>query len=238
MHSPAPRNGQYVYYALQNVTTTLGFDGYRRRWDGTDDDEQLFRRFGNNYPLSLSPDETQLLVQESTPLRGYDLVIMTDHGDSVTFTDYLRANWNEVMGTISPDGERVAYVSDESSIFEVYARSFPDAQDRVMVSEGGGTEPVWAPDGSAIYYRDGTRIMSAAVSTEESFTVAAPQLLFEGVWAFAPYSTNWDVHPDDESFVLMTSPGAEIEEGGIAVAMIEVEVVSNWFEELRERVGN
>ena len=233
------RDGQYVYYALQEAAvSTLGYDGFRRRGDRTGDAEQLFRRIGNNYPLSLSPDETQLLVQETTPARGYDLVIMTDDGDSVTFTDYLRANWNEVMGTISPDGERVAYVSDESSIFEVYVRSFPDAQDRVMVSEGGGTEPVWAPDGSAIYYRDGARIMSAAVSTEESFTMAAPQVLFEGVWAFAPYSTNWDVHPDGESFLLITSPGAEIVGGGIAVAMIEVEVVVNWFEELKKRVPN
>jgi Tol biopolymer transport system component len=35
------------------------------------------------------------------------------------FTDYLRADWDEMMGTISPDGERVAYVSNESGKWAV-----------------------------------------------------------------------------------------------------------------------
>ncbi len=230
------RDGQFVYYAHQDVTT-LGYEGFRRRFDGTGDAEPLFRRPGNNYPLSLSPDGTQLLLQENTPERGYDLVIMTDDGDSVSFADYLRADWNEVMGTISPEGTRVAYVSDESGMFEVYVRAFPDAQDRVKVSEGGGTEPVWGPNGSVIYYRNGTRIMRAAVASDVPFAVTASTALFEGVWTSYPYNTSWDVHPNNESFLVIVRPGAKVSEGAIAVSLIDVEFVVNWFEELKERMG-
>ena len=226
-----------MYYAHQSVET-LGFDGFRRRSDGTGDAERLFLRPGNNYPLSLSPDGAQLLFQENTPERGYDLVTMTDHGDSVSFADYLRADWNEVMGTISPEGNRVAYVSDESGIFEVYVRAFPDAQYQVRVSEGGGTEPVWGSNGSAIYYRNGTRIMRAAITSDVPFAVTAPTALFESVWTFFPYSTSWDVHPNSESFLVITGPGAEVSGGGIAVSLIDVEFVVNWFEELKRLVPN
>ena len=231
------RDGQFVYYAHRDLSTQ-GFDGFRRRFDGTGAAEPLFRRPGDNYPLSLSPDGTQLLLQENTRERGYDLVIMTDDGDSVSFADYLRADWNEVMGTISPEGNRVAYVSDESGMFEVYVRAFPDAQDRVKVSEGGGTGPVWGPNGSAIYYRNGARIMRAAVASDAPFAVTASTALFEGVWTFYPYSRSWDVHPNSELFLVITNPGAEVSEGAIAVSLIDVEFVVNWFEELKAKVGN
>lgn len=54
--------------------------------------------------------------------RGRNLLIMTEGQDSVSFTDYLRADWDEDRGAISPNGRWVAYVSDESGDNEVYVR--------------------------------------------------------------------------------------------------------------------
>ena len=107
--------------------------------------------------------------------------------DSAIFTDYLRADWNEAKGTISPDGERVAYVSDESGIDEVYVRSFPEAQGQIKVSEGGGTDPVWAPDGAAVYFLNDGRVMRASVTTGG---FGEPRMLFEGNWAFSVTAPN------------------------------------------------
>ena len=234
------RDGRYVYFT-QFAPGTISWDGFRRLADGSEEAEQLYRRDGSSWPLSMSLDGTQLLVMEQTQDRGYDLVIMSEDGDSVIFTDYLRADWNEVMATISPDGNRVAYVSDESGVREVYVRSFPDAEDRTPVSDRGGTEPVWAPDGSAIYFRNGGSVMRASFAPGDVFSVNTPEEIFRGSWVLDPGPTprtNWDVHPDGESFVFQGAGGAELAAGAGGPPVVRLEVVTNWFEELRQRMGN
>ncbi len=227
------RDGRYVHFG-----SNLSSGGLRQLYDGSEEAEQLYRRDGISLPLSMSIDGAQLLIMENTPDRGYDLVIMSEDGDRVR--DYLRADWNETMATISPDGARAAYVSDESGIREVYVRSFPDAdaEDRVSVSEGGGTEPVWAPDGSAIYYRNGSSVMRSSIAAGEMFSVDTAEEIFRDSWVLDPGiypRTNWDVHPDGESFLFVRAAGAELNDG---VPVMRLELVVNWFEELRERVGN
>ena len=230
------RDGRWVYFESGFTGSSADSDAFRILADGSEPAEQLFSREGNQFPLSTSLDNTQLLVVERTADRGLDLVIMNQGQDSATFTDYLRADWNEYSGTISPDGERVAYVSDESGIPEVYVRSFPEARGQLPVSDGGGTEPVWAPDGATIYYRSGRRVMRVSVTDAG---IGEAVTLFEGDWVGsggATPMTNWDVHPDGTSFVLVRS-GTEVSDAAGA-PVIEVAVVTNWFEELRQRMGN
>ena len=92
-------------------------------------------------------------------------------------------------------------MSDESGILEVYVRAFPDAEGQMKVSEGGGIEPVWAPNGTAIYYLNGRTVMRASVTTEG---FGEPQMLFEGTWVYSgsgfpgtnvPFGTNWGCTP-------------------------------------------
>jgi len=231
------RDGRYLYFESAR-DGTLGPDVFRQLADGPADAERLFRRDGPQFPLSTSPDGTQLLVGELTADRGWDLQIMSEGQDSAIFTDYLVADWQETMGTISPDGERVAYVSDRSNIREVYVRSFPEGEDWMKVSEGGGTEPIWALDETAIYYLNGSRVMRASVTTGG---FGEPQMLFEGSWTPASVGfpmTNWDVHPDGTSFVFVRDPEAEAGETEVGPPIVPLELVTNWFEELRQRMGN
>ena len=68
-----------------------------------------------------------------------------------------------------------------------------------------------------------------------------PQEIFRGSWVLdpGPYpQTNWDLHPDGESFLFASVPGAELTGGGGGSPVMRVELVTNWFEELRERMGN
>ena len=227
------RDGRYLYFSLAGAGTA-----FRKLADGSEEAEQIYRRDRDSYPVSMSVDWTQILVMENTQDRGWDLVIMSEDGDSVSFTSYLRADWDETMAAISPDGTRAAYASDESGVAEVYVRSFPDAEDRVSVSEGGGTEPVWAPDGSAIYYRNGSSVMRSSIAAGEMFSVDTAEEIFRDSWVLDPGiypRTNWDVHPDGESFLFVSAAGAELSDG---VPVMRLELVVNWFEELRQRVPN
>ena len=227
------RDGRYVYYSGW-AGGSVNYDPMRRLADGSEEEELLYRRDeGHDRPLALSLDGEQLLVEVQSPQRGRDMLLWTDTDDNDGLSDYLRADWDEERGAISPDGAWLAYMSNESGVMEVYLRSFPGPEGQQRVSVGGGTHPVWAPDGSAIYYRDGIRVMKASLTNAGTPSVASRETLFE-TDALARY--DWDVHPDGESFVAVVGPATEESEVD-GVPIIRVRVVVNWFEELRERMG-
>ena len=132
-------------------------------------------------------------------------------------------------------------MSDESGVYEVYVRSFPDAEERMPVSDGGGTEPVWAPDGSAIYYRNGGNVMRASLAPGEVFSVDMPEEIFRDSWVLNSGNsprTDWDVHPDGELFVFQSAGDAGLTAGASGPPVVRLVVVVNWFEELKQRMGN
>ena len=61
--------------------------------------------------------------------------------------------FNERDARISPDGEWIAYVSDESGREEVSVRRISGGE-RTVLSPGGGHQPVWRRDGAELFYVD------------------------------------------------------------------------------------
>ena len=242
VHPAWSSDGRYVCFGSLRGGTQ-GFDGFRRLADGSANVELAFRREDNNYPVSASPDGGQWLVSEATSDRGLDLLIATEGPDSVELRAYLRAPWNETYGSVSPDGRRVLYVADEEG-GEIYVRSFPDALNQVRVVDGvadTGGEPIWAPDGSAIYFRDDGQVMRATVTPGDEFRVGPAESLFEDHWLFNRSGipgVSWDVSPDGTRFVFVRSQDGESTGGGGGVPVIPIEMVVNWFEELRQRTGS
>jgi Tol biopolymer transport system component len=55
-------------------------------------------------------------------------------------------------GQFSHDARWVAYASDESGPFEIYAQPFPGPGSKVRISTGGGLQPRWRRDGKEIFY--------------------------------------------------------------------------------------
>ncbi len=121
----------------------------------------------------------------------------------------------------------------------VYVRSFPEARQPEIVSQGGGESPFWSPDGNTIYYWAlGTpeNLVAARIERGPPFVVLSRDTVLTGI-----YSTDHaDLHPDGDRLVIPQNVGAA---GSDAAADGAVEperflVVVNWFEELLERVGN
>jgi hypothetical protein len=46
----------------------------------------------------------------------------------------------------------VAYQSNESGRYEIYAQAFPEPKEKIQISTGGGRLPEWSPDGREIFY--------------------------------------------------------------------------------------
>jgi len=135
---------------------------------------------------------------------------------------------SEYGAMISPDGRWIAYVSNESGKNEVYVQEFPDPGGKWLISAAGGSEPVWSPDGSELFYRTGNKIMSVALKTDPTFTASRPKVLFEGDFYYDRFRTgrpNYDISPDGQKFLML-----ENSEGSVSTQLI---LVLNWFDELK-----
>jgi eukaryotic-like serine/threonine-protein kinase len=79
----------------------------------------------------------------------------------------------------SPNGQWVAYSSDESGTLEVYVASFPEFDKRRPVSLGGGGVPWWRADGRELFYMSGGgKLMSVPVDPG-SLEFGVPTMLFQ-----------------------------------------------------------
>jgi Tol biopolymer transport system component len=159
-----------------------------------------------------SRDGGTILFASEDETRKWDLwrVSLEDHGQAVP---YLRTNANEVQARISPDGTHVAYVSDESGVWEVYVQSFPTPGHTQTISVGGGTYPEWSADGSELFYLAPDRmLMAIGVDGRRSrpWRFARPTPLYratvtgDGVVFRSPYT----VSRDGRRFLMdVTEPG-------------------------------
>ncbi|HJS47974.1 MAG TPA: hypothetical protein VJ773_08330, partial [Gemmatimonadales bacterium] len=126
--------------------------------------------------------------------------------------------FTEQYPTLSPDGRRLAYVSNQSGPQQVYLRPFPgsEADEAVQVSLDGGTEPVWSPDGRRLAYRSTTEgrpeLILAEVGTTSGIAVTSRRALFSiaDYIGTAPHA-NYDFTPDGQGFVMVRrSPSTRI----------------------------
>ncbi len=128
------------------------------------------------------------------------------------------------------DGGWLAYMSTESGRQEIYVQPLPGPGGKWQISTEGGTEIAWARTGE-LFYRNGDQMMAVEITTEPTFSAGAPSLLFEGTFQMATLSrANYYVTPDGQRFVMIQASEQQQE------AATQINVVENWFEELKQRV--
>jgi hypothetical protein len=138
------------------------------------------------------------------------------------------------VGVVSPDGNWLAYESNESGDrFEIFLRPFPNVSGRrEKVSIEGGRFPVWGPRGSnELYFVDlEGGMMAASVTLSSSVSLGRVAKLFD--WEKppnGPSGTPYDVSAADGRF-LLEKPATE------GPGAINISVVLNWQEELKRLV--
>jgi hypothetical protein len=96
----------------------------------------------------------------------------------------------------SPDGRWVAYVSDESGRVEVSIRSAGGPPRRIVVSNQGGDQPVWQPDGAALFYVDHDHVLqrvSVLPGAEGGVRLGRPQRVRVPPFPLGHWGTTYDV---------------------------------------------
>ena len=191
-------DGKYILY-----TALLDGDWpiYRKAADGTGKEELLFRYTpGAFVGLSdVSPDGKFLVCDSG----GVILLVPLTVSDAAARKpiEYLRDEFDDGIGRLSPDGRFIAYRSDEAKPerFEIYVRPFDAAKPvpddkKWQVSKDGvfGNDTLfgfpamlhWRGDGKEIFFRgreldsNDLVMMAADLETVPNFRVGTPKMLF------------------------------------------------------------
>jgi Tol biopolymer transport system component len=211
-------------------TVTFGSDRgasinlYSKSADGGGTAELLLDTPETLIPGSWSSDGETLLYYQTTDATNRDIWSLSANGDSAPV---LATEFDELAPRLSPNGQWLAYVSDQTGEDRIYMRAFPIGERVVPVSTGPGAEPMWSRDGRELFYRAGNAMMVVDIGQAAEPIVARPRILFEGAFALDPNGVgipNYDVASDGR-FVMVTGD-----------ATAQLVLVDNWFEELIAQV--
>ncbi len=189
--------------------------------------EQLLLQSGNPLsPSDWSRDGKYVLYTEIDPKTHGDIWYLPfdSSGKPGAPVVFLKTGFNESLGQFSPDGRWVAYASNESGEFEVYARPFPPGGGAVRISNNGGTSPRWRADGRELFYLDGQHLMAVPMQTGSDGLLQAgvPKALFEPrMRGTIPEANLFNYSPsaDGQRFLMNILPDASVP---------TLNVITNW----------
>jgi Tol biopolymer transport system component len=168
-----------------------------------------------------SPDGKYLVLSQREKGQWDLLTIPADKRSSPEI--FLATEFNEMAGKISPDGNWMAYSSDETGTMEIYVRPFPKGAGVWRISTEGGEMPVWSSNGRELFYRTKEGISSVSVSSVSgAFKAGTPQLLFKVPIPNQVAATRaiYDVTSDGKQFLVPVNLYAD--------TAPPVTVITNW----------
>lgn len=224
-HDPVwfPDSRRVAYASARGGTIGM----FARRADGSGVAESLYVGRTAETVGAFTPDGRSAIVITTGNAGSFDLSLMPLTGE-LRPEPVLATPFNEYYPALSPDGQWLAYASDESGQAEVYVRPFPGPGARTLVSQNGGIEPMWSRNGRELFYRGfgerGAPLMAVTVQTSPEFHVVSRTELFDvsDYEAAVPHS-NYDVGPDGRFALVYQGKTSELV------------LIQNWPEEVRRR---
>jgi len=208
-----------------------------QRADGTTAAERLTK-----------PDKDTAHVPESWSPDGKTLLFSVGKGSSYSLKALLLSDKKVIpvggvqstsppAATFSPDGKWVAYsVAATGGAGSLFVQPFPPTGATYPISKGNGFHPTWAPDGKELFYAPTTSTFAVvSVTTRPAFTFGNPVPVLKFFLERGPtFERNNDITLDGKRFLGVVAAGQSTASG--AAAAPQIQVVLNWFEELKARV--
>jgi len=170
-------DGSHIaYYSTRNAPGEI----YQKATAGSSADEVLSKGAPTRRADDWSRDGRYLF--EETPNGGKtagDIWVLPLFGDRKPFP-YLQTEFNERSAKLSPDGQWLAYASDETKRYEIYVQTFPNPGGKWQVSSNGGGLPIWSRDGKELFFIGADqKLMAVEVKGGAKFEAGVPKLLFD-----------------------------------------------------------
>jgi Tol biopolymer transport system component len=218
-------DGRTVFFLSQRDSRPVAL--YQRRADGSTNASLVL---GHGTPMVnavVSRDGAWVVFA-----AGGDIFARRTSGDTAV-ARIVAGPSVEASPALSPDGRWLAYLSFESGGAEVYVSPFPDAStSRTIVSVGGARDPVWAPSGRELFYRQTDQegsLIAAQVELAPSFRVRERVPLFKwGSFVKTGFGGAYAVTPDGQRFVVQRP---------LMVQDQRLVLELNWLAELKGRVA-
>jgi len=185
---------------------------WRRNADGSGEAESVLTQAGGITALAVARDGG-IIAQTSAGNASWDIVAVPAVGDRRPRVLH-GSPFDEWYPALSPDGRWLAYVTSESGRYEVYVRPYPGPGASTLVSQQGGSEPVWSRRGDELFYRAetdaGPQLIAARLQPGTVARVVSRTPLFATTdyEAAAPHA-NYDVSADGQ--FLMVRMGRQSE---------------------------
>jgi Tol biopolymer transport system component len=218
-----------------------GDDGiWWQRADGSGTAERLTKpgQGATHIPDSWSPDGQTLSFTEE---KGSGSEIWT-YSLRDKKTAVLAAEPGASFGrsVFSPDGHWVAYQASAQPTSRIYVRPFPPtATTYVTPEDADNHHPAWSPDGKQLFYVTGPgQFASVTVTTQPTVSFGPPvRAPRSGFATSVPANARtFDVLPDGQHFIGVAPAG---QKQSSTSGTPQIQVVLNWFDELKQRVpGN
>jgi serine/threonine-protein kinase len=139
----------------EEVAYSSGNELFLQRADGSMPATRLQDTSLVHAPTGWSPDGARLVYAEVNPATRFDIWILDLASRKPERVVATRAT--EWLARVSPDGQWLAYQSNETGQTEVFIRPFDSRGGQFQVSSSGGSDPSWSADGRALHYMNRER---------------------------------------------------------------------------------
>jgi eukaryotic-like serine/threonine-protein kinase len=178
--------------------------------------QTLLRSDAHLFPGSVTSDGRIAVVKTLPDGRTAVGIAARAGAEPVLFND---GPFNESMPVFSPDGEWLAFASDESGRLQIYVRDLRVGR-RIALSTNDAERPAWSADGRWIYFYEGRRLMRCAFDREQESPAGKPVVVFD--------------RPDAR--VLAAAPNGRVLIEEQPVAQNSAQVVVQGLREIRQRL--
>jgi Tol biopolymer transport system component len=199
------------------------WDLYRQPLDGKSALEKILDRPGDIQDPDFSPGEQSVAFTERD-IKGQSDVRVHHFGPEPRTEEVWASSANEFGARFSPDGNFIAFVSDETGRPEVYVVPYPNPNRlrRPISTEGGGA-PAWSRRGDELFYRTpDDDLVAVHVNTQGAFSPGRPERLFN----LNKMQWTRTLTPDDNFILIhqdLRAPG-------------QVILVKNWLQEVLRKM--
>jgi serine/threonine protein kinase/Tol biopolymer transport system component len=207
--NPAPNlgpvwssDGNKIIFASQRNPSDL----YQKSVIGAGSEEEFLRSDDYKTACGWSSDGRFFAYALIDPKTGWDIWILPMDGERKPFP-FVNTVFNEQGAQFSPDGQWIAYVSNESGTMEIYVQPFPGPGGKRQVSNGVGLPPRWRGDGRELYYLtpDRKKLIAVEIKPGPTIETGTIKTLFELPVRIEGY----DVNADGQRFLVNMPVGQE-----------------------------
>jgi dipeptidyl aminopeptidase/acylaminoacyl peptidase len=216
----SPDGKQIVFSADRSAPPFLQIKALDDRGAG----EGLLEPRGVQVPDDWSSEKNLLLYEQTLGQNNSDIWLLS-MADRKT-RPFLSTPFNETDARFSPNGNWVAYVSDDSGKPEVYVQAANSSGERVRISSSGGTQPHWRRDGKELFYLSPQqKLIAVPIKTGDRIQLGSAEELFRVDVAMG--SSIYDVSADGKRFLVNARvSGPE---------STPITIVTNWTASLKKQ---